>query len=310
MSDAKISEYEEQKIKNDLSFQLLSRTHVLERALEQLVNGKIRKAHAWLLRCFARSLGAAEGGTVTLNRDEVCAELGISRDTLRKRIYELRSMGYIKGDIVSNGKSRSEFVLGDNAIDHARIMTDYATAIAKFCDAERAKRAPETPCETVPNSGTSHTQGGDKPYPEPGQTVPKTGIDRTQNRDCEDASPSYEDNNNNPPIVPPQGKRRGTRLPDNWKLPRAWGQWALEEFDVSADEIRETAARFKDYWTSITGIKATKVDWQATWRNWCRNDKRSWKRRRVDSDIAPDLIDGPSKKSKNHDPYAEDYRDG
>ena len=29
--------------------------------------------------------------------------------------------------------------------------------------------------------------------------------------------------------------------------------------------------KFVDYWTAATGSKATKLDWDATWRNWIRN---------------------------------------
>jgi len=37
-------------------------------------------------------------------------------------------------------------------------------------------------------------------------------------------------------------------------------------------------AEFKDYWTAKSGANATKRDWPATWRNWCRKaegDKRN-----------------------------------
>ena len=38
-----------------------------------------------------------------------------------------------------------------------------------------------------------------------------------------------------------------------------------------------TFAKFIDYWKSASGAKARKVDWEATWRNWCRTeaDRRS-----------------------------------
>lgn len=65
---------------------------------------------------------------------------------------------------------------------------------------------------------------------------------------------------------------KGSRLPRDWVLPRAWGDWALQEFPSwTVDTVRTEAAKFGDYWTSKTGKDATKLDWQATWRNWCRN---------------------------------------
>lgn len=63
---------------------------------------------------------------------------------------------------------------------------------------------------------------------------------------------------------------RGTRLPEDWVLPKEWGEWALAEgFDEAT--IRAEAAKFRDYWISRAGAQARKRDWQATWRNWMRN---------------------------------------
>ena len=34
-------------------------------------------------------------------------------------------------------------------------------------------------------------------------------------------------------------------------------------------------ASFRDYWIAASGSKATKLDWEATFRNWCRNDRNA-----------------------------------
>lgn len=66
---------------------------------------------------------------------------------------------------------------------------------------------------------------------------------------------------------------RGARLPDDWKLPKAWGEWALTEFTAWTPEIvRLEAEKFADHWRAKAGKDACKTDWQATWRNWCRSD--------------------------------------
>ena len=65
-------------------------------------------------------------------------------------------------------------------------------------------------------------------------------------------------------------KKRGSRLPEDWALPRAWGEWAVSE-GWPEGQVRDEAEKFKDYWISATGQKATKMDWLATWRNWMRN---------------------------------------
>ncbi len=65
-------------------------------------------------------------------------------------------------------------------------------------------------------------------------------------------------------------QKKGSRLSENWTLPRAWGQWALDQ-QIAENEVRDQAARFRDYWIGVPGQKGIKLDWLATWRNWMRN---------------------------------------
>lgn len=76
----------------------------------------------------------------------------------------------------------------------------------------------------------------------------------------------------------PSKTKRGSRLPDDWTLPGEWADWAVE-FGFPAGHIAGEAAKFRDYWISISGPKAVKLDWQATWRNWIRsaNERREKK---------------------------------
>lgn len=61
------------------------------------------------------------------------------------------------------------------------------------------------------------------------------------------------------------------RLPEEWVLPKKWGEWALKEFPLwTADHVRFTADMFRDHWIAASGQNARKLDWFATWRNWCR----------------------------------------
>lgn len=66
---------------------------------------------------------------------------------------------------------------------------------------------------------------------------------------------------------------RGTRLAADW-APGDEG-WA---FAVSCGlDPNDILARFRDYWTGAPGQKGVKLDWPATWRNWCRDkqDRRT-----------------------------------
>lgn len=69
--------------------------------------------------------------------------------------------------------------------------------------------------------------------------------------------------------IAPPAKKRASRLPETWSLPRAWGQWAVSEGFPEA-VIRSEAEKFRDHWCSKPGRDATKLDWEATWRNWMR----------------------------------------
>lgn len=76
----------------------------------------------------------------------------------------------------------------------------------------------------------------------------------------------------NPPKAPPAGERkkprRGERLSQDWELPDEWRQWA-EAKVPSVDADRE-AEKFRNFWIAKAGKDAAKLDWFATWQNWCR----------------------------------------
>jgi uncharacterized protein YdaU (DUF1376 family) len=65
-------------------------------------------------------------------------------------------------------------------------------------------------------------------------------------------------------------RKRGTRLPADWALPDDWRDWAVSEHGMTADAARFEADKFRDYWHAKAGRDACKLDWLATWRNWCR----------------------------------------
>lgn len=55
---------------------------------------------------------------------------------------------------------------------------------------------------------------------------------------------------------------RASRLPENW-LPQP-------ESEIPVEVSDRERPRFADYWRAQPGAKGRKLDWQATWRNWCR----------------------------------------
>lgn len=69
-------------------------------------------------------------------------------------------------------------------------------------------------------------------------------------------------------------RSRGSRLPSDWSLTDDYKTAALEiRQDWMPEHLETIAATFRDYWNSQPGSKGVKLDWLATWRNWCRNDR-------------------------------------
>ncbi len=86
--------------------------------------------------------------------------------------------------------------------------------------------------------------------------------------------PQAKANANHEPVTmnhePVIGKTaRGTRLPNPFEPDF---QFAV---DQGIQNTLEEAAKFRDYWSAQPGQKGVKLDWPATWRNWCRNAKKN-----------------------------------
>lgn len=64
---------------------------------------------------------------------------------------------------------------------------------------------------------------------------------------------------------------RGTALPADWTLPDDWKTWA-EQTRPDIDPL-VAADSFRDFWIGKPGKDGRKADWQATWRNWVRNQR-------------------------------------
>jgi len=62
------------------------------------------------------------------------------------------------------------------------------------------------------------------------------------------------------------------RLPEDWQ-PRENDIQIMNEHFPEIDLKLETHA-FRDYWAGIAGSRAKKSDWDATWRNWIRNNHK------------------------------------
>jgi|GEM_PF-707226 len=113
---------------------------------------------------------------------------------------------------------------------------------------------------------------------EGGESSPNAAPAAPPNESAEGGQPAADDPAAAPAPPPEDPKpekapkaRNGARLPDDWKLPKKWGDWALGEYPALAQEdVRNQADMFADHWRAKAGHDARKLDWQATWRNWMR----------------------------------------
>ena len=62
-------------------------------------------------------------------------------------------------------------------------------------------------------------------------------------------------------------RKRACRIPKNWMPSREGGQFAISH-GLSQSEANTELEKFTNYWTAKGGQGATKLDWDATWRNW------------------------------------------
>jgi uncharacterized protein YdaU (DUF1376 family) len=65
-------------------------------------------------------------------------------------------------------------------------------------------------------------------------------------------------------------KNRGTRLGKDFVAPQEWIDWAIG-LGGNYQYWHNETEKFRDYWSAKSGKDATKLEWKATWRNWCRN---------------------------------------
>jgi hypothetical protein len=65
--------------------------------------------------------------------------------------------------------------------------------------------------------------------------------------------------------------RKGSRLPPAWQPSEVLKAWALKE---RADlDLKSTTEKFVDHWSAVPGSRGSKLDWDATFRNWVRTER-------------------------------------
>jgi hypothetical protein len=178
-------------------------------------------------------LAGSNGGKLP-RRDDIAFQLRMSDHDAQIQIDELIGVGLI--DIAADGSLEPHNWKGRQYISD--------------CSTERVRKYRENKAETVSNVSCNVSE-----------TPPDTEADTETDTDIT-------------PLPPKRGatkSKRGERLPDDWQLPDDWRMWARTTYPASTDaQVTEQAEQFRDYWIAKPGAIACKLNWEATWRNWCR----------------------------------------
>ena len=111
------------------------------------------------------------------------------------------------------------------------------------------------------NADAGNAAAGIAPTPTPTPTPTKNKIDSPQSVTSSPRTPA----------------KTGTRWPPNQPVPRDWlriGYEARAAANLPPTDIALAATEFTNHWTAASGRAATKLDWLATWRNWCTSPHR------------------------------------
>jgi hypothetical protein len=201
---------------------------------ESINDPKVQRLPAHLFKTWVNllCLACSNGGTFPAISD-IAFQLRMSDHEAQTQIDELIGLGLI--DITADRKLEPHNWSG------RQFLSDTSAQRVRKHRAKKAESSPEQPCNVT-------------------VTPPDTDTDTDTDTEKEVT-----------PLAPQRGRTRGSRLESDWQLPEDWRMWARTNYPASTDEqVFDQAAQFRDYWCAKPGAQACKLDWEATWRNWCR----------------------------------------
>ena len=68
-----------------------------------------------------------------------------------------------------------------------------------------------------------------------------------------------------------ESARRGSRLSDDWQPSETNIQFALSKLRT-LEQVENETSKFRNYYQSVSGKKAIRIDWQKTFNNWIRSN--------------------------------------
>ncbi|WP_053005692.1 helix-turn-helix domain-containing protein [Kiloniella spongiae] len=202
-------------------------------------------------------------------------EAGVFSRDRKGRLYSRRMLRDLKKSSVARNNGRKG---GNPSLVTGRtpIGEGVASMSGPSASSKRKKRA-----KLKPDPGEGHKvplNGEDKPQsPEArDQTLPLTpkGVksphDPDQDREKALAEQKLEETGSSDArshANQQQTNRRGSRLDTDW-VPDERDQDFARNRGLEEEDIATEALKFRNYWTSLGGRRACKIDWHRTWQNW------------------------------------------
>jgi hypothetical protein len=157
----------------------------------------------------------------------------------------------------------------------SKLMHAYGRMCDRIRKANKARAESKLKAIGIPDFDAWNSGGRSDPLP-PEHATTSTGIPAETSLKGQGELRDREGNGQGSGLGAPGAgapSTRGSRLQPDWTLPKAWGDWAMAEYPLwTPEKVRREAAGFRDHWCAKAGKDASKVDWQATWRQWCRSD--------------------------------------
>lgn len=157
---------------------------------------------------------------------------------------------------------------GRRIADRYVLPVSVLAGVSKRRDSPAAKPAASQPADLAAT-----------PVELPAESVAPTGEIRRAKRTLTEPTKT-------PPVSKPKQAeaKRGTRLTAEWRRTPADVAWQTKQ-GIPDEFARPVTLEFVAYWTSVTGARAMKLDWSATWKGWMtrewRKDGPRWTRDRT-----------------------------
>lgn len=187
-----------------------------------------------------------QGGKLPDDARYISGQLGCSVrkwNAIRDRLLEAGKLDLFEG-FISNKRARKEL-----------------ESLRKLQEQNAENRRGANKNKDLEKRPSNHTE----PEPEPDKE--KELSEDSSKKTGDGAEHLQPDGPEEPP--PQKTKKRATRLAPDWVPSGEQINFALKEGLDHAAANRE-ADKFRDYWIGVGGQKGTKLDWDATWKNWVR----------------------------------------